>query len=244
MQITRLFRENYIGEFITTSKQIVNGIQEESRQWIPNTIELNIDSDSAVVIGNGMSRIDFDLEQIKKHKGGHLAQHKLYSYGCNALYREFTPNFLIATNDCMVDEIAASEYCDDNIVYTINQYIPKYPGKFHLIPYGVQQNAGTMATWLAAFDGFKRVFLLGFDTQDSVGLNNNLYAGTDCYEDRHADICDDKWSNAMYNIFRQYYDVEFIRVMPGPNPVTPLSWKGCLNFRNVTYRDFVSYADL
>ena len=45
-------------------------------------------------------------------------------------------------------------------------------------------------------------------------------------------------------IFRQFYDVQFLRVMPGPNPVTPASWKGCLNYENITSRSFVCQADL
>jgi len=244
MGLERAFREDYIGEFLIHSRTLTNGIYEEDREWIPNTVNLDIASDSAVVFGNGMSRIDFQLKWIKRHRGGHLNKHKLHSYGCNAFYRDYDPDFLIIAGDGMAKEIAESDYIDDHIVYAQSKFLSKYPGKFHLIPYGVKCNAGSMATYLAAFDGFKKIYLVGFDTHDTEGLNNNMYAGTENYDDEKVDICDDKWSNVMYQIFRRFHDVHFYRVMPGPNPVTPENWKGCLNYQNITYRQFISYADL
>ena len=47
-------------------------------------------------IGNGESRKGFDLEQLRPH--GKI-------YGCNALYRDFMPDVLIATDDKMREEI-------------------------------------------------------------------------------------------------------------------------------------------
>ena len=40
-------------------------------------------------IGNGESRKDFDLETLRPH--GKI-------YGCNALYRDFTPDVIIAVD--------------------------------------------------------------------------------------------------------------------------------------------------
>jgi len=244
MIIDRVFRDDYAGEFIIHQRTLKNGIYEEDREWIPSSVKLDIASDAAIVFGNGLSRVDFDMKKIVNHKGGHLNKHKLYSYGCNALYRDHEVDFLVATNDGMVDEIVDSGYADNNIVYTVNRYISCHPGKFHMIPYGVQQNAGSMAAFMAAFDGFKKIYLVGFDTQDAPNINNNMYCDTKNYEGLHSHVEDAKWSNIMYQIFRQYHDVEFYRVMPGPNPVTPISWKGCLNYKNITDRQFVSYSDL
>ncbi len=244
MAIERTFREDYIGEFLIHSRVLKDGIYEEEREWVPNNITLDIDSDSAVVFGNGTSRLHFDFDWIARHRGGHLNKHKLYSYGCNAFYRDYSPDFLVVTGEGMAEEVADSGYCDDHIVYTQSRFVTEYPGKFQLVPYGVKANAGSMATYLAAFDGFKRIFLVGFDTHDTPGLNNNMYAGTDNYEGKDVDIEDAKWSNQMTQIFKQFHDTKFYRAMPGPNPVTPLAWKGCLNYENVTFRRFISYADL
>ena len=48
------------------------------------------------LIGNGESRKDFNLDLLKPH--GKI-------YGCNALYREFEPDYLIAVDPKMIVEI-------------------------------------------------------------------------------------------------------------------------------------------
>ena len=47
-------------------------------------------------IGNGESRIGFDLEKLRPH--GKI-------YGCNAIYRDFTPDILCASDQSMCKEI-------------------------------------------------------------------------------------------------------------------------------------------
>ena len=56
-------------------------------------------------IGNGESRKDFDLEQVRSL--GKI-------YGCNALYRDFTPDVLIAVDSGIIHEIYDSGYACDN----------------------------------------------------------------------------------------------------------------------------------
>ena len=56
-------------------------------------------------IGNGESRKGIDLSQFRPH--GKI-------YGCNALYRDFTPDVLTAVDDGMMHEIYQSGYCDKN----------------------------------------------------------------------------------------------------------------------------------
>ena len=56
-------------------------------------------------IGNGESRKGFDLEQLKQH--GKI-------YGCNAIYRDFTPDVLISVDQGIMHEIYHSGYCHEN----------------------------------------------------------------------------------------------------------------------------------
>ena len=60
------------------------------------------------VIGNGESRKEMDLEQLRQY--GKI-------YGCNALYRDFTPDALIAVDDRMVHRIYWSGYPLENQCY-------------------------------------------------------------------------------------------------------------------------------
>ena len=56
-------------------------------------------------IGNGESRKQIDLGQLKPH--GKI-------YGCNALYRDFTPDHLTAVDAGIMHEIYNSGYCQNN----------------------------------------------------------------------------------------------------------------------------------
>ena len=56
-------------------------------------------------IGNGQSRKNFNLEKLRPH--GKI-------YGCNALYRTFTPDVLTAVDHGIMHEIYHSGYCYKN----------------------------------------------------------------------------------------------------------------------------------
>ena len=56
-------------------------------------------------IGNGESRKSFNLDQLKPH--GKI-------YGCNALYREYTPDVLVSVDHGIMHEIYQSGYCYKN----------------------------------------------------------------------------------------------------------------------------------
>jgi len=56
-------------------------------------------------IGNGTSRKNFNLEKLRPH--GKI-------YGCNAIYRTFTPDVLTAVDHGIMHEIYHSGYCQKN----------------------------------------------------------------------------------------------------------------------------------
>jgi len=56
-------------------------------------------------IGNGESRKNFNLDLLKPH--GKV-------YGCNALYREYTPDVLVSVDHGIMHEIYQSGYCYNN----------------------------------------------------------------------------------------------------------------------------------
>ena len=60
------------------------------------------------VLGNGESRTQINLDVLKTF--GKV-------YGCNALYRDFTPDALIAVDGGMMHEISASGYANNNLCY-------------------------------------------------------------------------------------------------------------------------------
>ena len=63
----------------------------------------------AFVVGNGTSRKPIDLNGLKKY--GKV-------YGCNALYREFNADYLVAVDVKMILEINHSKYQMNHEVWT------------------------------------------------------------------------------------------------------------------------------
>jgi len=81
-------------------------------------------------IGNGESRKDFDLEKLRSH--GKI-------YGCNALYRDFTPDVLTAVDHGIMHEIYQSGYCDKNETWLRNW--TRVPATmYHMLVYGNMKN--------------------------------------------------------------------------------------------------------
>lgn len=157
----------------------------------------------AFVLGNGISRQHISLLTLQQC--GKI-------YGCNALYREFTPNVLVATDRPIAEHIQKSGYAKLNRFYT-RRPLPdlgaeQVPAEY----YGY--SSGPIAVGLAAKDGNKRVYLLGFDIGPTVENRfNNLYAGTQFYKPPGANpIFTGNWIKQLIQVIQDHNNTEFIRV--------------------------------
>ena len=65
-------------------------------------------------LGNGESRKDVNIDALKPH--GKI-------YGCNALYREYTPDVLVAVDQGITHEIYHSGYAYENMCYFRNWHL-------------------------------------------------------------------------------------------------------------------------
>lgn len=158
---------------------------------------------AAFVIGNGISRREIDLGRLKVL--GPV-------YGCNALYRDFAPDVLVATDLGISTEIQRSGYAQDHVFYTRHvlpgsgaRMVPKIYRGF---------SSGQIAMVLAAMSDQDRVYLLGFDLgPDDVGKFNNVYAGTDFYKARNAPpTFTGNWIRQMIAIAEDFPQKSFLRV--------------------------------
>jgi hypothetical protein len=164
--------------------------------------------DNAVVIGNGTSRLNFDLNKIKD---------KFTTYGCNALYRDFIPDYLISMDIHMVTEIINARVHHKTKFYTqhVND-IDLLAGNGEPInfvkTYMATPDSGTAALDLAS-DNHELIYIIGFDYHQ--GKHNNVYAGTTNYNAKNYStpiVQDDKWRSRLYNIVKQHDNIEYVHV--------------------------------
>ena len=158
---------------------------------------------TAFVLGNGISRQAINLEQLKPL--GKI-------YGCNALYRDFTPDVLIATDRPIAAEIQQSGYPLKNKFYTRkpldNLGALKVPKEY----YGF--SSGPLATGIAAIDQHHLIYLIGFDMGPVAGNKfNNLYAGTEFYRAIDATpVFTGNWIKQILTIAKDFPKTQFVRV--------------------------------
>lgn len=224
-KLKQIYRSNYAGESIVTNLVLENNEWAPETDYIPNSVFSTHTTAQAVAIANGPTRDDFELQHIVDHKGGLFAENKLQSYGCNQIYEEFTPDFLVVTDPAKVQAIAESGFTDNNIVYANAQYLLEYPGKFYLMPQNPAFDAGALAAYVACFDEHSKVFLLGYD-----GYTN--------------DAEDAFWVKTLASVMSTYLDVEFVRVMPTADYSVADELQRLPNFRQIGFRDFVIEADI
>jgi hypothetical protein len=129
----------------------------------------------AFVIGNGPSRKPIDLKKLKKHG---------VTFGCNALYRDFTPDYLIANDKPMQDEILRAKP-DCRLAFRATRSAQKQFSGVYYYPSrkGPPNNSGYYALYFACKQGFRNIYLLGFDFQHPQSKQvENLYRGTANYK--------------------------------------------------------------
>jgi hypothetical protein len=158
---------------------------------------------TAFVIGNGISRRGIDLNLLKKY--GSI-------YGCNALYREFTPDVLVATDRPIATAIQESGYA------LINKFYTRRPvegsGAQHLLETYHGYSSGPNALGLAASQQNLKIYMLGFDMGPTTGnLFNNVYADTEFYKtSAHPPTFTGNWVKQIARVCQDYPATEFIRV--------------------------------
>jgi hypothetical protein len=161
---------------------------------------------TAFILGNGISRKGIDL---------HLLKQQGQIYGCNALYREFTPNTLIATDTPIATHIQELGYAKTNRFYTRKPI--NGSGALALPTTYSGYSSGPNALGLACMDGHRNIYLLGFDMGPSENnLFNNIYADTEFYKtSAHPPTFAKNWVKQVKKIMADHKSVRFTRVQ-GP----------------------------
>jgi hypothetical protein len=181
----------------------------------------------AIVLGNGRSRMGIPLDALKQQ--GTV-------YACNAIYREFTPDVLIATDMPIAQAIQESGYAQQHRFYTRKPMPGLGAQRLSKEYYGF--SSGPNAVGRACQDGYTRIFMLGFDLGTTNGQFNNIYADTEFYKNSTAPpTFAGNWVKQIAQICKDYSTCEFVRVM-GPESATIPALGEIPNMRTMTILDF------
>jgi len=185
---------------------------------------------AAFVLGNGVSRKHIDVSVLLKL--GTV-------YGCNALYRTHTPHVLVSTDQPISKQIQESGYSVKHKFYT-RRPIPNLGA--HRVPqsyFGF--SSGPIATGLAAIDGHKEIYLLGFDMGPAGnGRFNNVYADTEFYKSSDANpTFTGNWVKQLTTVTKDFPNNQFIRVC-GDTTAIVADLQSLSNMRSMPIAEFIS----
>ena len=182
------------------------------------------------VLGNGVSRRQVDLDQLKLH--GTV-------YGCNALYREFVPDVLISTDNPISTHIQQSGYSASHTHYTRKplpdtgaQRVPQQYFGF---------SSGPIAVGIAALARHETVYLIGFDMGPTrTGHFNNCYADTEFYKKSSANpTFTGNWVRQLKTIAKEHLTTRFVRVQGDTTAQIP-ELLGISNMSHMLIEDFLN----
>ena len=185
---------------------------------------------AAFVLGNGISRLSVDLSVL---------QQRGKTYGCNALYREFTPDVLISTDKGIAHAIQHTGYAREHVMYTRKPL----PG---LAARSVPQSyfgfsSGPIAVGLAAMEKHLAVYLIGFDMgPTTTNRFNNVYADTEFYKKSSSNpTFTGNWVRQIVTVTRDFPNTSFHRVM-GDTTADIAELAGIKNMRHMPMADFLN----
>jgi len=190
----------------------------EQTNFDPSPLPKDRDSSlfkTAFVLGNGTSRQSIDITSLEPHG---------IVYGCNALYREYSPDYLVAVDVKMILEISSKGYQNTNQVWTNPNKAYRNIENLNLFHPSKGWSSGPTALWLSTRHSYDKIFILGFDYK---GLNdgrsvNNIYAGTENYK-KSTDGATyyGNWLKQTTSILKENNKTTFIRVIASDNFIPP-----------------------
>ena len=181
----------------------------------------------AFVLGNGTSRSNIspnELQQLGK------------VYGCNALYRSFAPDYLIAVDTKMIVEINKTEYQKSNAVWTNPNKLYSSMEGFNFFQPSKGWSSGPTALWLASQQEYQIIYILGFDFKGIADNKfNNMYADTENYKkSKDTATYHGNWLRQTKTVIEQHNTkIKYVRVI-APDNFIPSELNKISNLTHIT----------
>ena len=203
--------EEYKGETVNTNLIIRQGKKIQETAFYEDRVKAK-PRGNAYCIGNGPSRKNFDLNTLKSTG---------QTYGCNALYRDFIPDFIFSVDARMTQSMVNDKVYEKCIHYApsleVNRHPRGGPPLLHLIPNNPHWISGNTAFWTAGVHGHRNIYLIGYDFREyGVGELNNIYQDTQNYGERNADTIFDGWLKQFRHMIKLRPYINFTVVHDDP----------------------------
>ena len=223
----------YDGEIVNTNLIIRKGKKIQETAFFEDRVKA-VPQGNAYCIGNGPSRKGFDLRKLKATG---------QTYGCNALYRDFIPDFIFS-----VDTNMSMKMVEDEVGLKAVHYAPalqanrkESKGMIHLIPNNPNWISGNVAFWTAGVHGHRNIYLIGYDFREyGKGELNNIYQNTDNYGERNDDKIFDGWLKQFRDMLKMRPYVNYTVVHDNPPEYLNYLQTGTDlgNSRIISYKEF------
>ena len=111
---------------------------------------------------------------------------------------------------------------------------------------GFAYATGSRSILLSCEIGAKEIYIIGHDLYSKDNKINNVYAGTDCYASKDADLARPDNPNEIYNWIKQhkntfdkFKDVKFYKVNPNDEAINVKvdEWQDCDNLEYITLHE-------
>ena len=209
-------------------------IQKNKKKDLPtqnfklqNELEISTPNKIAFVLGNGTSRQGINLEKLKKF--GPI-------YGCNAIYRDFLVDYLIAVDVKMVLEINMAGFQNHNKVYTNPNKAYSKMKNLNFFQPSKGWSSGPTALWLASTHKYEQIYILGFDYKGLAGgkIINNIYADTRNYK-KSTDGATffGNWMRQTRSVLQEFKHIKYTRIIDDTNNFSPRDLEDCKNYNTL-----------
>ena len=187
----------------------------------------------AFVLGNGQSRSRLEINRL-------VGKGKIYA--CNAVYRTFSPDYIVAVDTKMVNEICHNGYQKIGEVWTnYNKAYERFKGLNYFEP-SKGWSSGPTALDMASNHGHDSIYILGFDYK-GIGPEgkrvNNIYSGTPNYKREHDNATYfGNWLRQTCTILGKNSKKRYIRVLVNDKGFIPEPFEKYGNLTHITREDF------
>lgn len=236
MSFTAFYRNDYVGETINSlvdGKTISYFVKPRDNVFMPSNV------DSAIVLGNGLTRNYADNKFLLKINANKVPQAYKLVYACNrAVHEEENYDYYILRHNVFLANVKKERFPQ---IYLPNNIFLNNIERCNLIPMISHLDAGSSAVMLAAFDGHKKIFMMGFDGSLGNGWQT-VYDDTFPYNQNNSEVSLAHWKDYMTMVLTAYSDTEFYRIRYDGQQA-PDEWRALPNFKDVSMREAVLLGD-